>query len=193
MHDHPLDSPEPARLLQYALTWAVIVGIILLASHVMSCTHAQKPAATPQAVAKPTPPLLPPTHPARALRGPDRPRILPPVPAPDGRSIFFGFDRALLTTESTDVLADLGLKLAGRLDLAVTIEGNCDERGSTEYNLALGQRRADMAKKYLVKMGVLVDHVRAVSFGSQRPRLPGHDEGSWQQNRRDDFLIKASK
>ena len=80
-------------------------------------------------------------------------------------------------------MADLEIR-----DLHVRIEGNCDERGTTEYNLALGQRRAESAKKYLENLGLEASRITAVSNGKEKPRAPGHDEDSRRENRRDDLM-----
>ena len=73
----------------------------------------------------------------------------------------------------------------------ITIEGHCDERGTAEYNLALGDRRALAAKNYLVSLGIPADRVRTVSYGSEFPFDPGHDEKAWLQNRRAHFMLTA--
>ena len=75
----------------------------------------------------------------------------------------------------------------------VTIEGNCDERGTVEYNLALGQRRASEAEKYLVTLGVNEKILKVISYGKERPLDPGHDEEAWAKNRRDHFLVTSWK
>ena len=73
----------------------------------------------------------------------------------------------------------------------ITIEGHCDERGTAEYNLALGDRRAMAAKNYLVTLGIPADRVRTVSYGSEFPFDPGHEEKAWLQNRRAHFMLTA--
>ena len=73
----------------------------------------------------------------------------------------------------------------------VTIEGHCDERGTAEYNLALGERRALAAKNYLVSLGIPADKVRTVSYGKEFPFDPGHDDAAWSKNRRAHFVITA--
>ena len=78
-------------------------------------------------------------------------------------------------------------------ELKVRIEGNADERGSGQYNLALGQRRADSAKKYLDNLGVKTEQITAISFGSEKPKATGHDEEAWKQNRRDDVNAQEKK
>ena len=102
-------------------------------------------------------------------------------------SVFFEFDSSTLTSEAKDKLSAVGTVLAKYPDLKVRIEGNCDERGSEQYNLALGQRRADAAKRYLTSMGAHDRQLTAISFGDQKPKAAGHDEEAWRQNRRDDL------
>jgi peptidoglycan-associated lipoprotein len=108
-------------------------------------------------------------------------------------SVFFEFDSATLSQEAKDKLSAVGTVLAKYPALKVRIEGNCDERGSEQYNLALGQRRADAAKRYLGSMGARDSQLTAISFGDQKPKATGHDEEAWRQNRRDDLTaIPAS-
>ena len=108
-------------------------------------------------------------------------------------SVFFEFDSATLSQEAKDKLSTVGTILAKYPALKVRIEGNCDERGSEQYNLALGQRRADAAKRYLGSMGARDSQLAAISFGDQKPKATGHDEEAWRQNRRDDLsAIPAS-
>ncbi len=75
----------------------------------------------------------------------------------------------------------------------MTVEGNCDERNTEAYNLALGERRANAAKEYLVGLGVAADKIQTVSYGKARPLCTQHDEACWAQNRRDEFLLKDAK
>jgi len=75
--------------------------------------------------------------------------------------------------------------------MQITIEGHCDERGTAEYNLALGERRALAAKNYLVSLGVGADKVKTVSYGKEFPFEPGHDDAAWLKNRRAHFVITA--
>ena len=107
-------------------------------------------------------------------------------------SVFFEFDSSTLTSEPKDKLSAVGTVLAKYPDHKVPVEGNCDERGSEQYNLALGQRRADAAKRYLISMGAHDRQLTAISFGDQKPWATGHDEEAWRQNRRDDLTIPAS-
>ena len=100
-------------------------------------------------------------------------------------SIYFDFDSSTISDEGRSKLQSFS-EAARRSDLRVRIEGNCDERGTAEYNLALGQRRADAAKKYLVNLGMDGSRIRTVSNGKEKPRSQAHDEDAWRENRRDD-------
>jgi peptidoglycan-associated lipoprotein len=102
-------------------------------------------------------------------------------------SVFFEFDAATLTKDAQEKLSGVADVLVKHPELTVRIEGNCDERGSEQYNLALGQRRADAAKKYLDQLGVKETQITAISFGAEKPKATGHDEEAWKQNRRDDL------
>ncbi|HUJ24919.1 MAG TPA: peptidoglycan-associated lipoprotein Pal [Myxococcales bacterium] len=108
-------------------------------------------------------------------------------------SVFFEFDSSQLTRDAQEKLSAVADVLVKHPELKVRIEGNCDERGSEQYNLALGQRRADSAKKYLDNLGVKGEQITAISFGAERPKASGHDEEAWKQNRRDDVNANASK
>ena len=106
-------------------------------------------------------------------------------------SVFFEFDSAQLTKDAQEKLSAVADVLVKHPELKVRVEGNCDERGSEQYNLALGQRRADAARKYLDNLGVKGEQITAISFGAERPKATGHDEEAWKQNRRDD--VNAQK
>jgi peptidoglycan-associated lipoprotein len=103
-----------------------------------------------------------------------------------GRSVYFDFDAAVLKPESTSVIERHGKFLLANPKVAVKIEGNADERGSAEYNLALGQKRAEAVRQSLKVYGVKDTQVEAISWGSEKPKVPGHDESAWAQNRRAD-------
>ena len=108
-----------------------------------------------------------------------------------GVSVFFEFDQATLTLDAEEKLAAVGDVLRRHPLLSVRVEGNCDERGTDGYNLALGQHRADVARSYLLRMGAAPNQVSAISLGSERPRAAGHEESAWSQNRRDDVTAQG--
>ncbi|MFC1849942.1 peptidoglycan-associated lipoprotein Pal [candidate division CSSED10-310 bacterium] len=103
--------------------------------------------------------------------------------------INFEYDKYSLTDEARSVLAKNAVFLKRNLSVRVQIEGHCDERGTTEYNLALGQKRADAARQYLVMMGVNGDRMSTISYGEERPLDSGQDEVAWAKNRRAHFDI----
>jgi peptidoglycan-associated lipoprotein len=104
-----------------------------------------------------------------------------------GTVIHFDFNEDLLTPESRDRLTKISEVMREHKDAHIKISGNCDERGTEEYNIALGQRRADVARKYLVSLGVTPRQLDTVSYGKEKPANPGHDETAWAANRRDEF------
>lgn len=101
-----------------------------------------------------------------------------------GDRVFFGYDRYDLSPEARSVLEAQAQWLAQYPTLSVTIEGHADERGTREYNLALGERRANSAKNYLVALGVDPSRINTISYGKERPAVPGSNDAAWSQNRR---------
>ena len=89
-------------------------------------------------------------------------------------------------------LADVAKYLKGNKDAKIQVQGNCDERGTSEYNMALGDRRADSARKYLVSLGVPAGALSTISFGKEKPLDPGHTEEAWAKNRRAHFVLRSS-
>jgi peptidoglycan-associated lipoprotein len=98
--------------------------------------------------------------------------------------VFFAFDSSVLTAESQASLDRQSQWLKQYPSVNVVIEGHADERGTREYNLALGERRADAARNYLISSGIASSRVSTISYGKERPAVMGHDESAWSQNRR---------
>jgi len=105
------------------------------------------------------------------------------------KDINFDFDKFSLRPEAREILKQHADYLAKNKDVNVTIEGHCDEKGTSEYNLALGERRAKEALKYLKELGVSAKRMKTVSYGKEKPLDPGHNEEAWAKNRRDHFVI----
>lgn len=103
--------------------------------------------------------------------------------------VFFDFDSYLLTPSARDTLVKNAAAMKGKSDVTVRIEGHCDERGSDEYNLALGEKRGRAAMQYLVTTGIPVGRLSVVSYGKEKPADPGHDDAAWAKNRRDEFVV----
>ncbi len=101
-----------------------------------------------------------------------------------GDRIFYGYDRYDLSAEARSVLEKQAQWLNQYQNLSITVEGHADERGTREYNLALGERRANSVKNYLVALGVSPSRITTISYGKERPAVPGSNEQSWAQNRR---------
>jgi len=98
--------------------------------------------------------------------------------------VYFDFDKSNIKPEFENTIAENAKKLMADSSMRVTIEGHCDERGTNEYNLALGQRRAEAVRRALVAAGVSASQLSTVSYGEERPVDPGHDEAAWAKNRR---------
>jgi len=125
------------------------------------------------------------------------PVATPPPVAPDINALFtqnvqdayFDYDKADVTSADRDALQKDAEFLRSYPQVSVTIEGHCDERGSEEYNLGLGQRRADATKQYLVSLGISADRIKTMSWGKEHPFCTEHDEDCWHQNRRGHFVM----
>ena len=106
------------------------------------------------------------------------------------QDIFFDFDRFFVRKEARPVLETNADYLKANKDSKILIEGHCDERGTSEYNMALGERRAQSAKKYLIDLGIDPSRISTISYGKEKPFCTDHNEGCWQENRRAHFTIK---
>jgi peptidoglycan-associated lipoprotein len=164
-------------------------------------------------VTRPIPPPPPVTSSSPAPRPPSppepvsEPTVVPPEPVRDDaissgsiddlnrnsllKPVYFELDSSELSPGAQKVLDENAVVLKKYPTWAVTIEGHCDERGTAEYNLALGERRAVAARAYLVSLGLSADRLRTVSYGKEFPFDPGHTESAFAQNRRAHFVITA--
>lgn len=180
--------------------------VMLMLYGLVGVSCVQNPPVTPE------PPPPPPPGEGTSARPPTPPAPDPPPPAPLAiaaddefasrdleelnldsplHPVFFRYNSAELSTDGRTAL-DANVDVLRRYATwVVTIEGHCDERGTSEYNLALGERRALTAREYLVQRGLEADRVRTVSYGKEFPFNPGHDEGAWSRNRRAHFVITA--
>jgi peptidoglycan-associated lipoprotein len=181
--------------------WAVSI-VIVLALAVVGCGQRTPPVARPapppsvgDAAARPPAPPEPVTEPIP----------VPPEPVPDDsiasaslddlnrnsplKPVFFEYDSSELTPAAQAALNENAAALKKFGTWTVTIEGHCDERGTAEYNLALGERRAVAARAYLVTLGIPAERLRTVSYGKEFPFDPGNSEAAWAKNRRAHFVI----
>ena len=151
-------------------------------------TDANRPPAPPEPVAEPQPVPAEPTISGDPLTNTDIDAINKNSPF---QPVFFPFDMAELDSDGQQVLNANAEILRKYPTWIVTIEGHADERGTAEYNLALGERRALAARNYLVSLGIPADRLRTVSYGKEFPFDPGHDESAWSKNRRAHFVVTS--
>ena len=109
----------------------------------------------------------------------------------DFEDINFAFDKSTIEPNAREMLKKIADWMLKNKGYALVIEGHCDERGTVEYNRALGQRRADAAMKYLADLGVDKANISTLSYGKERPLDPGHNEDAWARNRRANFVVKT--
>jgi peptidoglycan-associated lipoprotein len=175
----------------------LFVGLLALAPLVSGIVGCKKK--PPVETAQPAPPAQPVEAPKPIVEPPPPPPkpVEPkPITAQDLnlqrvlRTVYFEFDKYDLKDDARAALAANADWMKTNARWHVLIEGNCDERGTNEYNLALGDKRANAAKQYLVSSGIDASRIRTISYGEERPADPGHNETSWAKNRRDDFVIE---
>lgn len=122
---------------------------------------------------------------------PAAPQISTPAPVEvKFETVYFDFDKSDLRQDARDVLSkNAEIILKSLAPAKIKVEGHCDERGSAEYNLALGERRAKSAQKYLTTLGVKAENLSTISFGKEKPAVNGSDEAAWAKNRRAEFVV----
>jgi len=109
---------------------------------------------------------------------------------PQARSVYYEYDKSEIKADGVKTIDAHAQYLRDHPEVKVKVEGNADERGSAEYNLALGQRRADAVMKRMTILGVPSERIETVSFGKEKPKATGHDEQSWSENRRSDIVYR---
>jgi len=190
------------RMFRNAVRYALIGAIACAAA----CGHKKAPVLAPTAAPAETaaPPAAPAATPAPS-------RVEAPTPVTPAikeeavtatslddlnrnsplKPVFFALDSSEISPEGKAVLDEDAAVLKQNASWVVTVEGHCDERGTAEYNLALGDRRANAAVTYLRSLGIGADRMKTVSYGKEFPFDPGHDESAWSKNRRAHFVITA--
>ncbi len=137
-----------------------------------------------------TPPSGAQVQPAPAAPAPSQQAGAAPAASPL-KDVFYDFDKSNIRDDQKAALNDDVAWLKGNANAKVLIEGHCDERGTAEYNLALGERRAKSAKDYLIAAGIPADRISTISYGKERPFVLGHDESAWKWNRRAHFVLQG--
>jgi peptidoglycan-associated lipoprotein len=196
-------------LMRSAAPRAVLVVLVVLAIGVSACGKKKPPVA--RAIPPPPTAAPPPSGSVSRLPAPPEPvaepTIVPPEPLREDsiasaslddinrnsplKPVFFEYDSSELAGDARGILDANALVLKKYPSWTITIEGHCDERGTAEYNLALGERRAVASRAYLVSLGISADRLRTVSYGKEFPFEPGHDENAYVKNRRAHFVITA--
>jgi peptidoglycan-associated lipoprotein len=175
-----LMNPRPGRTLNPIL-------IVIAAAALTACASHPKPTPTPAPQAPPAPPppvtrpMTPP--PAEPVQSGPVPGSVQDFVVNAGDRVYFDLDQFTVRTDAQPVLAAQAAWLNRYPNVKVRIEGNCDERGTREYNFALGGRRANSVKTFLVEHGVNSSRITTVSYGKERPVDPGAGEAAWQHNR----------
>ena len=163
-----------------------ISGVGLLLSIVLLLSGCPKHAdlTKSEEIVKPSTPIQEPA--AKGAPSAQQPAMAAESPLKD---IFFDFDKSAIRNDATSLLKEDLQWLSANSTAQITIEGHCDERGTSEYNLALGERRAKATRDYLVAAGIAAKRVKTMSFGKERPFVMGHDEAAWKWNRRAHFVV----
>ncbi|MDB6020406.1 MAG: peptidoglycan-associated lipoprotein [Pedosphaera sp.] len=182
----------------------MMLGAALMTVAVGCKTGPQRPKTVPNAFNIPKDPnaqnfLRPPLDQGTPVVTTQTPAGIPPTPIHDwpadptmplkGQTIYFEYDKASVKSAEHSKLQDVANYMKGHDGVAVRVEGNCDERGTEEYNRSLGERRALAAREYLVNLGVDASRIDTISYGEDKPAEQGHNEAAWSQNRRDDFVV----
>jgi len=151
---------------------------------------AETPVTRPSAPAEQ--PVRPAPAPSAAAPGAPAAAAQPGVPGPSPlKDVFFDYDKAAIRDDQKAALNDNVGWLKGNTGAKVLLEGHCDERGTAEYNLGLGERRSKAVKDYLIAAGIAADRISTISYGKERPFVLGHDESAWKWNRRGHFVIQG--
>jgi peptidoglycan-associated lipoprotein len=167
---------------------ALVLASLLVASLFGASGCARKSVQSPPSVPSPPTSQSPRETPAPSQLAPSP--STPAVVAGDFVPVFFGYDSNALDATARTALDRNAKLLRDKPDLRITIEGHCDERGTVEYNLSLGERRAQTARDYLVAAGVAAARIETISYGKERPFDDGHSESAWARNRRAHFVVR---
>jgi peptidoglycan-associated lipoprotein len=166
----------------------------LIAGGCASTKLQEKPApVVEQSKPAPAPAPAPPPAPVAKVEAPVQPMVdmlNDPSSVLAKRSVYFDFDKSLIKNDFQPLIEAHGRYLVEHTARQIRIEGNCDERGGREYNLALGQRRADAVRERMQLVGVQGTRIETISFGKEKPKAPGHDETAWAENRRADLVYR---
>lgn len=166
------------------------VRLTLVAAGLVATSFVISGCSKKEAAARPEPVVEKPEQPPTPPPAPPEPKVDPNVWKSEVKDVFFDFDKYELRADSRALLQENARALKEHPDAMMVLGGHCDERGTEDYNLALGQRRADAVKSYLTDLGVDGSRLQTISYGEEKPFAMGHDEAAWAQNRRVHFTFK---
>jgi peptidoglycan-associated lipoprotein len=181
---------------RYPLLGLLAIGLVLTAIGCPKKKPAPEPTPTPAPTVAPTPTPTPKVE--VEDKGFQEPKPEPPIELTADqikaqgllKTVYFDLDKHDLTDSTRTTLRANAEWLKANPKWKVVVEGHCDERGTTEYNLELGSRRSRAVRDFLVSLGVAESRLRTVSYGEERPAAPGHDESAWSRNRRAEFAVE---
>jgi peptidoglycan-associated lipoprotein len=184
-------------LMSLLLAGLIITGCAKRPATTAASTAAPAPTAAPRAATPAPTPAAPAPAPAAAAPAPAAAAAAAPRPVPKEfmavaalKEVYFDFDKYDVRAEDAKTLDANATWLKSNADNLVLIEGHCDERGTNEYNLALGERRAKATMNYLVSQGIQANRITIISYGEERPVCSEKTEACWAKNRRANFLVK---
>lgn len=172
--------------------WYLIFVVLLGMLTMWGCPKKTEVTSTPEARQEAAPPAqqAPTAESARPVPTPEAeaPKEKATPAASSLQPVYFDFDKSFVRPDARDIMKANADWLKAHPKVKIRIEGNCDERGTIEYNQALGQRRATSAKKYLTDLGISAARISIISYGKEKPVCSESTESCWQKNRRDDFM-----
>ncbi len=163
----------------------IVLGAIFGMVAMLGVSCKTPPPPPPEEVIDTTPPPPPPPP---VDTTPPEPEVRT-ISESEFQTVYFDFDKSSIKPDFASALESNADLMKESMDMIVQIEGHCDERGTVEYNIALGERRALATKNYLVNLGVAGERIEIISYGKERPAVLGHNEAAWSKNRRAEFRI----
>ena len=180
-------NPLEQKILRAGLL-PILIGVALATGCAKKPVATTTPPPVPPTANTPVPPTPPPQTQSTTIEVPPAPSVT----SEDFSPAFYDYDSYSLRDDARAALDKNARTLREHPKVAITIEGHCDERGTAEYNQALGERRAQTARDYLTAAGIDASRLNTISYGKERPFANGQDEASWQKNRRAHFVIRGA-
>jgi peptidoglycan-associated lipoprotein len=180
-------------------TLTLAIALLFALAIFGGCATKPKPTETTEPMAETSPAPAPvetytPPAPEEPMTPTETPTMMTETPmafnVSDLVDVFFDYDKSDLSADSRDTLANDAKLLKAASGVNIVVEGHCDERGTNEYNLGLGERRANSVKNYLVSLGISASRIKTISYGEEKAFSSGHNEGAWKQNRRAHFGLQ---